>query len=308
MQDGAIPQIARGARPSIDHLDLKGKTILVTGASSGIGRAAALRLAGAGATVLAHGRSAEKTEELARAIGTEPLVADYSRLAEVRRLADRVRQGTERLDAVLHNAGGFWRRRTLTEDGHEATFQTNHLAPFLLQLLLNDLVLRTPHSRVIVTTSVASRFGRVDLDDLDYSRCRYRGFSAYATTKLQNILFAKELSRRYAGSTAAATSVHPGAVGTNFGAGSLLPHFVYRLPIRKSLLIGCFVSTPEKAAEPLLWLATKHDREHADRHYFDRFVPRRPPSRQADDPDLARGLWERSEALVQRWMIDPTRS
>ena len=290
---------SREPRRPLDLCDLRGKTILVTGASSGIGLAAAMRLRDAGATVLVHGRSAEKTAGAARAAGTQALVADFSRLAEVRRLAEQVLQRTDRLDALLHNAGGFYGKRILTEDGHESTFQTNYLAPFLLQSLLSDLLLATPGSRIVVTTSVASRYGRVDLDDLDHSQCRYRPFSMYATTKLQNILFVKELRRRLAGTTATATAVHPGAVATNFGAGSLLPRGLYRVPIRKSLLIGYFVSTAEEAAEPLVALAARSDSDVLDGPYFDRFTSRRPPSPQADDPELATALWERSEEMVR---------
>jgi NAD(P)-dependent dehydrogenase (short-subunit alcohol dehydrogenase family) len=291
-----------GPRGSMDLPDLTGKTILVTGASSGIGRAAALRLAGAGATVLAHGRSAEKMAGFAHSLGIEPLVADFTRLAEVRRLAKGVLQRTERLDAILHNAGAFYKRHVLTEDGHESTFQTNYLAPFLLQLLLNDLVLKTRGSRVVVTTSAASRVGRIDLDDLGHPRGPYRPLSAYAATKLMGILFVRELRRRLADTTVVATAVHPGAVATNFGAGSMLPRFLYRIPIRRDLLIGYFVSTPEQGAEPLLWLATRPDPGFADSLYFKRFVSARPPSSQGDDPDLARDLWERSEKMVRRWI------
>lgn len=288
-------------RGLIELPDLTGRTIFVTGASSGIGRAAALRLAAAGATVIAHGRSAEKTAGLARLLGTEPLVADFTRLSEVHRLAHAVLTRAERLDAVLHNAGAFYRRRILTEDGYEATFQTNHLAPFLLQMLLNDRVVRTPGSRVVVATSAASRFGRVDPDDLTSSRGLYRPFRAYASTKLMNILFVRELRRRFAETTATAASVHPGAVATNFGAGSLLPRFLYRIPIRKELLVGYFVHTADRGAEPLLWLAAHPDRKCADGLYFRRFAPARSPSRLADDPHLARELWARSEEMVRKW-------
>jgi len=286
---------------------LTGKTFLVTGASSGIGRAAALRLAAAGATVLAHGRSPQRMAEVAGAIGSEPLPADFARLAEVRRLADRVRERTGRLDAVLHNAGAFHRTRTLTEDGHESTFQTNYLASFLLQTLLNDLVLATPGSRVVVTTSVAARVGRVDLADLEHASSSYRPFRAYATTKLLSILFVRELRRRLAGRGVTVTSVHPGPVGTNFGAGSLFPRFMYRIPIRKELLIGYFVCTAEEGAEPLLWLATTPEQERADSLYFNRFTAGRPPSPLGDDLQMARALWARTEEMVQEWIgpVDP---
>jgi len=305
-------------RDEVDLPDLAGRTILVTGASSGIGRAAALRLAGAGATVLGHGRSPQKMAEVARAAevagagGIEPLTADFTRLSEVRGLADHVLRRTERLDGILHNAGAFYRKRVLTEDGYESTFQTNYLAPFLLQLLLGDLVARTPDSRVVVSTSVAARLGRVDLDHLGRPRGCYRPFLAYATTKLLDILFVQELRRRLAGTSASAIAVHPGAVATNFGAGSLLPRFLYRIPIRKELLIGYFVSTPEQGAEPLVWQLTRSERDSGERAheerdrgkslYFRRFAPKRPPSRRVDDPDLARDLWERAEGMVDEWI------
>lgn len=293
-----------GSVRSIELPDLTGKTALVTGASSGIGRAAALRLAAAGATVLAHGRSAHRLGELARHLGTEPLPADFARLKEVRELAHQVLQRTGRLDMILHNAGTFHKTRVLTEDGHEATFQTNYLAPFLLQSLLQGLQMRTPGSRVVITTSVASHIGRVALDDLDYTRRPYRGFRAYADTKLMNIIFAAELRRRFAPlGFSIATAVHPGAVASSFGCGSMLPRFLYRIPIRKELLIGFVVRTPEKGAEPLLWrVACGNGPSSADCIYFRRFRCARPPSPQGDDPYLAQELWTRSAELVERWM------
>lgn len=305
--------------PEVKLPDLSGKTMLVTGASSGLGRAAALRLAAAGARVLAHGRSAEKMAGLAATLGTEPLLADFTRLAEVRRFADAILQQTDGLDAIMHNAGAFYRHRVLTEDGHEATFQTNYLAPFLLQLLLEKRVAQTAHSRVVITTSVAARKGKVTFDDLEGARRPYRPFAAYAATKAMDILFAQELRRRFAaaGSSATAVAVHPGAVATNFGAGSMLPRFLYRIPIRKELLIGYFVHTSEEGAEPLVWLAaggegrpeqssTRTDAVQGYRTvsvYFDRFTRKKPPTRLADDAELARTLWERSEELVRDYVV-----
>jgi NAD(P)-dependent dehydrogenase (short-subunit alcohol dehydrogenase family) len=199
---------------------------------------------------------------------------------------------------VLHNAGALVARRTITPDGHELTFQANHLAPFLLHRMLEPLVLRTPGSRVIVTSSKANLRGRVDLEDLDHRRGRYHGFGAYAASKLENILFVRELTRRLAGSSEmTAVAVHPGDVATAFGAGSFFPGFFYRIPIKRFYLI-----TPEEGAAPLLLLATMPDPRPAHGLYYDRLTPRGKVARQADDAELARGLWERSEEMVSDWL------
>ena len=276
--------------------DLSGKTILVTGASSGIGRAAALRLAAAGATVLVHGRSPERTTEVATAVGTKPLVADFGRLDDVQVLAEKVHQVTDCLDVLLHNAGALVPKRMITQDGHELTFQGNHLAAFLLQRLLNDLVVGTPGSRVIVTSSGANRAGKVNLEDLDREWVRYRPFTAYATSKLENILFVRELSRRLAGTTAVAMAVHPGSVATAFATGSLAPGIFYRRPGKRAYLLG-----PESGAAPLVWLASMPGVGEANGVYFSRFQARGKTSPQADDAELARGLWDRSDEMIQLW-------
>ncbi len=281
------------AHTSMELPDLKGKTILVTGASSGIGQVAARRLAAAGAMVLVHGRSPERTAAIAREIGTEPLVADFARLDDVRALAEKVLARASRLDVLLHNAGALVGKRTITPDGHELTFQTNHLSPFLLQRLLEPLILATPRSRVVVVSSKANRRGHIDLDDLDYRKRHYRGLVVYSTSKLENILFVRELSRRLAGTGTTSVAVHPGDVATAFGAGSLFPGLFYRLPIKRLYLVS-----PEEGAGPLLSLAAMPHPESADGLYYDRFRARGKTHRQADDLELARRLWERSEALL----------
>jgi NAD(P)-dependent dehydrogenase (short-subunit alcohol dehydrogenase family) len=281
----------------VDLPDLTGKTILVTGASSGIGRAAARRFAAAGATVLVHGRSPERTAAVAREVGAEPLVADFARLDDVFALAQRVLDSTTRLDAIVHNAGALVARRTVTVDGHELTFQANHLAPFLLQQLLGPLVLGTLNSRVVVTSSRANLRGHVDLDDLDSQRSRYSAFGAYATSKLENILFVRELSRRIAGRLSSAVAVHPGNVATAFARDSLFPGLFYRMPGKRLYLID-----PERGADPLVWLATMLDASRANGLYYARFKAQGSVARQADDAELARELWERSLEMVKPWL------
>ncbi|SDQ15347.1 SDR family NAD(P)-dependent oxidoreductase [Quadrisphaera sp. DSM 44207] len=281
------------ADPSTDALPrLSGRTAVVTGASAGIGAAAARRLAAAGADVVPVGRSPERTAAIARELGVEPLVADFARLDDVRRLADRLLQRCARIDVLANNAGGLFPRREATADGHEKTLQVNHLAPFLLTALLRERLEATPGARVITTSSAGNLAGRIDVDDLDGARRRYSSFRAYGTSKLLNIVFTRELSRRLAGTGVSATAFHPGPVATDFGRDSRAAGLVYRTPLRRLLLVPA-----EAGAAPLLSLATRPDPQEVDGAYLERFRPGR-AHRQADDADLARAVWERSARMV----------
>ena len=283
------PHDASAPSGALPHL--AGRTVVVTGASSGIGAAAVRRFAAAGATVVPVGRSPERTTAIAREIGVEPLVADFTRLDDVRRLGEELLARCERIDVLAHNAGGTFPRRVVTEDGHEKTFQVNHLAPFLLTSVLRERVEATPGARVITTSSVGHTIGRVDLTDLEGEHRPYRAFRVYGTTKLLNILFTRELSRRLVG-TATASCFHPGAVASDFGRDSRAAGLVYRTPLRRVLLVSA-----EEGAAPLLALATREDPETVDGAYLDRFRIGR-TARQADDVELARGVWEASAAMV----------
>ena len=263
------------------------RTAVITGASTGIGRAAALRLASDGWHVVVVGRDPERTAEVARACGTEPEVADFSRLDDVRALADRLLARLDRIDVLGANAGGVWPTRTITVDGHETTFQVNHLAPYLLTRLLADR-LADSGGRVVVTSSRAHASGRLRLDDLDDTRHRYSATRAYGTSKLANVLFARELPRRLTGIHAA--SFHPGVVATSFARDGGLWGWLYASPMRNRM------RTPERGADSLVWLA-QTDRWPGDGTYVvDRAVVT--PSRAARDDGLAAGLWDRSAALV----------
>ncbi len=231
------------------------------------------------------------------AVGTKPIVADFASLDDVCALAEKVRQTTDRLDVLIHDAGALQGKRTITVDGHELTFQGNHLAPFLLQWLLNNLLIGTPGSRVIVTSSDANRSGHVNLEDLDREWVSYRPFVTYATSKLENILFVRELSRRLAGTSTVAIAVHPGSVATAFGAGSVIPGVFYRMPGKRA-----YLRSPESGAAPLVWLATMPEAEKANGLYFSRFEAHGKTAPQADDSDLARGLWKRSEGMIDHWL------
>ncbi len=263
------------------------RTAVVTGASTGIGRAAATRLAADGWHVVVVGRDPGRTAEVARECGTEPEVADFSRLDDVRALADRLLTRLDRIDVLAANAGGVWPHRVLTPDGHETTFQVNHLAPYLLTRLLADR-LAGSDGRVVVTSSRAHASGRIRLDDLDGVRGRYSASRAYGASKLANVLFARELPRRLPGIRAA--SFHPGVVATAFARDGGLWGWFYASPMRQRM------RTPERGADSLVWLAETDAWPGDGVYVVDRAVTT--PSRAARDDQVAAQLWDRSAALV----------
>lgn len=198
---------------------LQGKTILVTGATDGIGRRTAHELAARGARVIVHGRSAEKiaatVAELPREGGMTHAGAraDLAVMAEVRGLADDVKARFDRLDVLLHNAGVFMPRRVVTPDGFETTWAVNHLAPFLLTHLLTDLLVASAPARVITVASVAHNRGRIFWQDPNLAH-GYEGYAAYAQSKLANVLFSNALAARHDPVVLASNSLHPGVINT----------------------------------------------------------------------------------------------
>lgn len=267
------------------------RTIVLTGASDGIGAAAARRLTASGHRVVLVGRSAEKTAALAAELSQPHHVADYGELAQVRALAAALRAAYPRIDVLANNAGGILRaEREITVDGNEKTLQVNHLAPFLLTNLLLDVLLPA-RATVIATSSVGARwFGHLDLADLDNAR-RYHPNKAYGDAKLANILFTRELHRRYP--RLAPVAFHPGGVATNFAhdSGSEM-RWIYHTPLRR-LLRG-----PDTGADQLVWFARTVPGAgwRPGEYYVKRRIAK--TNAQADDADLARGLWEASAARV----------
>jgi NAD(P)-dependent dehydrogenase (short-subunit alcohol dehydrogenase family) len=267
------------------------RTIVITGASDGIGASAARTLSQQGERVVVVGRSAGKTERIAGEIGADHFVGDFAELAQVRELAQQLKAKYPRIDVLVNNAGGIMGPRQLTVDGHEATFQINHLAPFLLTTELLD-VLTASNATVINTSSAANGFGRLDLDDLDSAR-NYSTNRAYGTGKLANILFTAELNRRYGAEGIATAAFHPGIVATNFAADSTSPmRHAYKTFLNRFLL------SPERGADTLVWLATATPGQDwiSGAYYAKRALAK--ANRQAYDADLARELWDRSEAMV----------
>jgi NAD(P)-dependent dehydrogenase (short-subunit alcohol dehydrogenase family) len=270
------------------------RTIVVTGASDGLGAAAAKRLSRSGEHVVVVGRSPQKTAAVAADIGADHLVADFADLAAVRALADELLARYPRIDVLANNAGATMGERHITVDGHEKTFQVNHLAPFLLTTLLLDRLIEARAS-VVNTSSVANRiYSRFDIDDLE-SEHGYRPQRAYGNAKLANILFTRELHRRYHDAGISTAALHPGGVASNFGSESKSRaiRFTYHTPLKNLALI-----TPEQGSDLLVWLvcATPGEDWTPGEYYSGRSIGK--PHEQAYDPDLARELWDRSAAMI----------
>lgn len=277
--------------------DLAGKTFLVTGATDGLGKAAALDFARRGAAVTIVGRSREKSErvvaELAAGSGAsvELLLGDLSTLADVRRVAAEFKARHDRLDALVNNAGAIFAKRETTADGLERTFALNHLAYFLLTTELLDLLRRTPGSRVVSTSSGAHFTGRIDFDDIARRERGYSGWRAYGDSKLANILFTRELARRL-GEGHAVNCFHPGWVNSGFALNNegLMAKIV-------GGVASVFARPPAKGAETAIWLATSPEAAKLSGGYFMDLKAARTTALARDDA-LAARLWEFSERLV----------
>jgi retinol dehydrogenase-12 len=266
--------------------------VLLTGATRGIGQAAAVELASQGAEVALVGREQARVSAVAaeaRAAGggaaVHEHVADLTLMAEVHTLADEVRESYEHIDVLANNAGAVFASRGETSEGFEQTFALNHLAPFLLTSLLRD---RLEGGRVVTTASGAHKAGRLDLNDLQ-ARGSYSASRVYGTSKLCNILFTRELAKR--APELRANCFHPGVVRTGFGKNE---NGLLRAVIT---IGGPFFRSPQRGARSLVWLALSKDAGDLDGEYvYDEKVEQ--PSAQAQDETLAEALWERSAELV----------
>jgi NAD(P)-dependent dehydrogenase (short-subunit alcohol dehydrogenase family) len=288
-----------GSKEASVAWDIRGKTVLVTGATSGIGLEASVALARQGARVIMVGRNQAKTEaaraDVASRSGSKEvsyLLADFASQASVRALADAVRSRADRLDVLVNNAGGVNKARTVTADGIETTFAVNHLGYFLLTNLLLDLVVKSAPARVVTVASVGHRRGTLDFEDLGFERGGYSIMRAYSRSKLANILFANELARRRAGSGVTSNSLHPGSVDTNIWSGAPL----WAKPIIQVLLRPFFISA-EKGGERIVQLAASPELEGVTGKYFEdgKVVD---PAPLARDASLATRLWDVSARMV----------
>ena len=276
---------------------MAGRTVLITGATSGIGRATALGLAMMGAHVAITGRDRGRTESAAREISAaggrnvEVFVADLSSQAQLRRLASQVLQGLPRIDVLVNNAGGYWSTRHVTAEGLERTFALNHLAPFLLTNLLLDRLERSAPARVVTVASNAHATGRIDFDDIQGMRS-YSGGRAYSQSKLANVLFTYQLARAMRASAVTANALHPGVVRTSFGAED--PARIQRLLVP---LLRPVMKSPAQGAATSIHLASAPELEQVSGRYFANRRPTKSSARSYDQAVAAR-LWEASAELV----------
>ncbi len=276
---------------------MEGRTCVITGATSGIGRAAAEELAGLGAEVVLvardRDRGARAREEIATATGNDSIrveICDLASQGQIRNLADRLLTTCPKIHALINNAGLTMARHTLTEDGFEYTFAVNHLAPFLLTGLLMDRLESSAPARVVTVSSEAHHGSKIPFDNLN-GELGYSAWSVYGWTKLANILLTAELGRRMADSGVTATCLHPGVVATGFGRTAPLVIKLFQA-IAKPLLLDS-----KGGADTLVWLASSSEVEGASGGFY---VKRKltEPSPEACDAHTARRLWEVSERLT----------
>jgi NAD(P)-dependent dehydrogenase (short-subunit alcohol dehydrogenase family) len=266
------------------------RTIVITGASSGVGLAAAEQLAAQGDQVVVVGRNPERLAtavERVRAAGNgrEPgqYRADFESYDEVRGLADHLLGTYPKIDVLANNAGGMVSEYRKTQDGYEATIQGNHLAPFLLTSLLRE---RLAGGRVVNTASQAHRMSNLDPDDLVGSPEKYNSWRTYGAGKAANILFTAEAARRWP--DIESVSFHPGVVRSNFGTGALTRFFYKYAP---------GLTTPAKAGELLIWLATTPIAELTNGGFYMGHKLTE-PEKTAADPAVAARLWETSAKAI----------
>lgn len=276
---------------------MKGKTVIVTGANAGIGKATASELASKGAKVTMVCRDRTRGEEALRDVRSKSggdvdlMLCDFASLDSIRSFAAAFKASHDRLDVLVNNAGTINGERRKTADGFEMTFGVNHLGYFLLTNLLLDLLQKSAPARIVNVASDVHRQGKLDWDDLQYERRPYAQFRVYCDSKLCNVLFTAELARRLQGTGVTANSLHPGVVATNFGsAGSPFFRFLTKLG-------GPFLLSPEKGARTSIHLASSPDVEGVTGKYFAKSREVK-PSAAAMDAEAARRLWDLSAKMV----------
>lgn len=276
---------------------MRGKTVVITGGTSGIGEVAAVALAKMGARIVLVARDKSRGDAtLARLRDITPDIAhsvyfaDLLRLAEMKRVAAEIADHEPRIDVLINNAGALFAKRRLTEDGLERTFALNHMAYFVMTVGLRERLLASGLARIINTASAAHQGATLDFEDLQSAKS-FGGRKAYGRSKLCNILFTREFARRLQSTGVTANCLHPGFVATRFGdqSGGLISRLIW--------LAKFSAISPAQGAETVIYLASSPDVAKATGQYFYKSMPVRPSS-WAEDDRSALLLWERSAALA----------
>jgi NAD(P)-dependent dehydrogenase (short-subunit alcohol dehydrogenase family) len=278
---------------------MHGKTVVITGGTSGIGQVAAESLAGKGARIVLAARSQKRGEAaLARLHAIAPGLnhtahyGDLSRLADLRRVANEIAAAEPRIDVLINNAGAMFGTRQVTDDGLERTFATNHVSYFWMTEILRDRLIASAPARVVNTSSHAHYRGTIDWENLQYEHDGYKAFPAYCRSKLCNVLFTRSLAQKLAGTGVTANSLHPGFVKTRFGdesGGSLQRWFK---------IFKVFAISQEKGADTIIYLASSDDVANTTGLYFYKRKPVE-PSKIAQDDDAAERLWQLTEQIAR---------
>lgn len=281
----------------IDHALMQERITVVTGSSSGIGKATAQGLAKLGATVVMVCRNSERGKEAMNEViqksgspDVSLMIADLSSQNAVRKLARDFAESYGKLHLLVNNAGVFLAKRILTEDGIETTFAVNHLAPFLLTNLLTPVLRASAPSRVVTVASSAHYGATIDFNNLQGER-RYSGFAAYGQSKLANVLFTYELARRLEGTNVTANCLHPGVVRTNLGKNNW---GIFRLAL---FLFAPFLLSAEEGAKTSIYLASSREVESVTGKYFAKEKEAK-SSRKSYDDNIRKRLWEVSAELT----------
>ena len=278
---------------------MQGKTVVVTGGTSGIGEVAAFRLAGQGARIVLIARDPKRggvtlsmLKQANPAADHKVHYGDLSSIADMKRVATEVANTEPRIDVLVNNAGAVFLSRQTSVDGLEMTFATNHMNYFVVTNILLDRLKATPGARIVSTASEAHKSGKLDFDDLQSAKS-YSTFRVYGTSKLCNILFTRELARRVDGTGVTANCLHPGFVGTRLGQNNATNFFIKAL----ARTIMTFGISPEEGAKTIIHLASSPDVATISGEYFYKCKVAE-PSLAAQDDDAAKRLWDVSAKIA----------